>query len=288
MGNRMYRILWLVWLCMAMPWEVYAQGKNYTQTVKDVAFEMVYMEGGTFRMGGTEKQTGQADSDEYPVHEVTLTDYYIGKYEVTQRLWKAVMGSNPSTFQKGDDYPVESINWNDIQTFLRKLNQLTGRKYALPTEAQWEYAARSGSGRDKFVYAWCGGGAIAFSEETSGSADRVEETKYSGSDNINEVAWYGVNSGDETHPVGTKQPNALGIYDMSGNVWEWCSDWYGLYSSGPQTNPTGSSSGFGRILRGGSYYDEGSGTKEYRVSNRAASEPGKRYKNCGFRVVCIP
>jgi len=284
----MYWILGMVWLCVAMPREVYAQGKNYTQVVKDVAFEMVYVEGGTFRMGATEKQTEQAGDDEYPVHEVTLTDYYIGKYEVTQGVWKAVMGSNPSYFQEGDDYPVERVNWNDIQTFLRKLNQLTGRKYALPTEAQWEYAARSGKGGNKFVYAWCGGGAIAFSEGASGSADRGEETKYSGSDDIDEVAWYGGNSDDTTHPVGTKQPNALGIYDMSGNVWEWCRDWGGLYSSAPQTNPTGPSSGIGRILRGGSYYDEGSGTKEYRVSNRAASEPENRYTNCGFRLVCVP
>lgn len=141
MGNRKYLIFFVLWLGMLMviPWEVWAQGKNFTEKVNGVEFEMIYVKGGTFMMGATEEQGDDAYDREKPVHKVTLTkDYYIGKYEVTQGLWKAVMGSNPSYFNKGDNYPVEQVSWNDVQTFLSKLNQLTGKKYALPTEAQWE------------------------------------------------------------------------------------------------------------------------------------------------------
>jgi len=277
----MYWILGMVWLCMAMPREVYAQGKNYMQPVNGVTFEMVYVKGGTFMMGATEEQESDAENVEKPAHQVTLSDYYIGKFLVTQGVWKAVMGSNPSTSQKGDNYPVESISWNSIQTFLTKLSQQTGRKYTLPTEAQWEYAARGGSGGDKFVYAWCGGGVVAF----SGTLAR-EATKYSGSNNIDEVAWYVGNSGGTTHPVGMKKPNALGIYDMSGNVLEWCSDWFGSYSSRAQTNPTGPSSGSLRIVRGSGY---GNNAIHCRVSSRGKANPaGVCYGDVGFRVVYRP
>ncbi len=236
-------------------------GENFTETVSGVELEMVYVKGGTFMMGATEEQGDDAYDDEYPVHEVTLTDYYIGKYVVTQGLWKAVMGSNPSYFQKGDDYPVEQVSWNDIQTFLTKLNQMTGKKYALPTEAQWEYAARGGV--------------------------KSKGYKYSGGDNIDEVAWYWGNSEEKysTSPVGKKSPNELGIYDMSGNVLEWCSDGYNSYSSRAQTNPTGPSTGSYRVIRGGSWnFNAG----YCRVSNRDSYSPGIRSNGLGFRVACLP
>ena len=161
---------------------------------------MVYVSGGTFTMGGTSEQGSDAFDQEKPTHSVTLSSYYICKYEVTQALWRAVMGSNPSNF-KGDNLPVESVSWNDCQTFINRLNSYTGRNFRLPTEAEWEFAARGGNYSRHY--------------------------KYSGSNYIGDVAWYHSNSGHRTHPVGTKQPNELGLYDMSGNVHEWCSDWDG-------------------------------------------------------------
>ena len=203
-----------------------ASGSNTISiSVKDgISIEMVKVEAGTFMMGATPEME-KPNSDEKPLHQVTLiNDYYMGKYKVTQALWEAVMGSNPSYF-KGDNLPVEKVSWNDCQEFISKLNSLTGRKFRLPTEAEWEYAARGGKKRRGY--------------------------QYSGSSNITDVAWYDGNSGSKTHPVGTKQANELGIYDMSGNVYEWCLDWYGSYSSSSQTNPTGADSGSSRVIRGG-------------------------------------
>ena len=221
-------------------------------TVGDVSFTMLPVEGGTFTMGATAEMTDPFD-DEKPTHQVTLSSYFMGETEVTQALWTAVMGSNPSGF-KGDDLPVEWVSWNDFQAFLTKLNALTGRTFRLPTEAEWEYAARGGS--------------------KSGG------TQYSGSSNLDEVAWYGDNSGDKTHPVKTKKANELGLYDMSGNVFEWCQDWYGSYSSSAQTNPTGPSSGSGRVARGGSWYFPAC-CSSYRLN----IPPGDRYSYLGFRLV---
>ena len=192
--------------------------------VNGVSFEMVRVEGGTFRMGATSEQEDEADDDEKLVHSVTLSSYYIGKTEVTQALWQAVMGSNPSHF-KGADLPVEFVTWNECQEFIQKLNRLTGSNFRLPTEAEWEFACRGGN--------------------------NSRGHKYSGSNDIDNVAWYWDNSGRKTHPVATKAPNELGIYDMSGNVWEWCADWYGGYSSSAQTNPKGPYGGSGRVYRGG-------------------------------------
>ena len=187
--------------------------KIKTFYVNGVSFDMVEVEGGTFSMGTTSEQDGSdADSvgsDEKPVHSVTLNSYYIGKTEVTQALWKAVMGNNPSQ-SIGDARPVENVFWNDCQNFIRKLNSLTGQNFRLPTEAEWEFACRGGNNSRGY--------------------------KYSGSNYIHNVAWYSDNSGYETHPVATKSPNELGIYDMSGNVWEWCNDSKGDYSNGAQTN----------------------------------------------------
>ena len=212
--------------------------------------EMVYVEGGTFQMGST-----NGDSDEKPVHSVTLSSYKISKFEVTQKQWKEIMGNNPSNWS-GDNLPVENVSWNDVQNFISKLNSKTGGNYRLPTEAEWEFAARGGTSSNGYTY--------------------------SGSNSIGDVAWYSSNSGGKTHPVGTKSPNELGIYDMSGNVWEWCSDWYGSYSSSSQTNPQGPSSGSDRVYGGGGWADDSSGC---RVANRGGSHPSIGGNSMGFRLV---
>ena len=232
---------------------------NYTPNVKTfyangVSFEMVEVRGGTFRMGATSEQGSDAGGNEKPVHSVTLSGYYIGKTEVTQALWKAVMGSNPSSFE-GDDLPVEWVSWNDCQEFIRKLNSLTGQHFRLPTEAEWEFACRGGNNSRGY--------------------------KYSGSNYIDNVAWYGGNFGDKTHPVATKSPNELGIYDMSGNVMEWCSDWYGDYSSGAQINPKGPYDGSGRVTRGGSWFYV---AWICRSSCRYSSRPGAHDFYLGLRL----
>ena len=228
---------------------------NQTITVKGVSFTMIAVEGGTFKMGATSEQGSDAYDSEKPVHNVTLSDYYIGETEVTQELWQAVMGTTPSRF-KGNKKPVEQVSWNDCQEFIKKLNQLTGKNFRLPTEAEWEYAARGGN--------------------------KSKGYKYSGSNSIGDVAWYTNNSSSQTHDVKTKQANELGIYDMSGNVYEWCQDWYGSYSRGSQTNPTGPSSGSYRVLRGGSW---SIGAVGCRVSNRYNGHPGFRDYDCdGLRL----
>lgn len=186
---------------------------------------MISVAGGTYAMGAT-SEMHMGDYDETPTHQVTVSGFSIGQTEVTQALWKEVMGNNPSCF-KGDNLPVESVSWDDCMIFISKLNNLTGKNFRLPTEAEWEFAARGGNNSN--------------------------HTRYSGSGNISDVAWHNDNSGDKTHPVAMKQANELGIYDMSGNVWEWCSDWYGDYSSSAQSNPIGASSGTSRVFRGGSW-----------------------------------
>ena len=227
---------------------------NREFNVKGVKFTMVAVEGGTFTMGATSEQGRKADSDEKPTHRVTLSNYLIGQTEVTQELWQAVMGNNPSSF-KGSSNPVERVSWDDCQEFIRKLNNITGEQFRLPTEAEWEYAARGGK--------------------------KSQGYKYSGSNNIGELAWYESNSSSKTHPVATKQPNELGIYDMSGNVWEWCSDWYGDYSSSSQTNPTGAVNGSYRVNRGGSWSSSARGC---RVSCRNGDYPDFRDFYLGLRL----
>ena len=238
-------------------------------TVKGVRYQMVAVQGGTFMMGTNmvpkvsknwlsfkKKETEldpEADPSEMPRHEVTLSNYSIGQTEVTQALWRAVMGSNPSYF-KGDNLPVECVSWDDCQEFIRRLNALTGQRFRSPTEAEWEYAARGGA--------------------------RSQGYKYAGGNNLGSVAWYEGNSGYETHSVGTKSPNELGLYDMSGNVWEWCEDWYSsnYYSSSLSTNPAGPSTGSHRVCRGGS------NARNCRVSHRSGSTPTGCDINLGFRL----
>ena len=243
-----------------------AQGGTFT--VNGVESTMVPVEGGTFTMGATAEQGDDWWYDEYPAHEVTLSSYSIGETPVTQELWLAVMGSNPShcnggTFGTNLQRPVEYVTWNDCQTFIAKLNQMTGKHFRLPTEAEWEFAARGGNKSQRF--------------------------KYSGSNDIDEVAWYEVNAYDVgssspdygTHPVGKKKCNELGLYDMSGNVYEWCQDWWGSYSSAAQTNPTGPSSGSYRVFRGGSWFNDAS---YCRVSYRDYNSPTYRYYIVGLRL----
>lgn len=199
---------------------------NLTFTVSGVQFSMAYVEGGTFEMGGSGSSVSGRPQ---PPIEVALSDYYIGQTEVTQALWIAVMGSNPSKY-KGNDRPVTNVSWYDCQTFIKKLNSMTGKLFRLPTEAEWEYAARGG----KYSHHY----------------------QYSGSNDIDKVAWYNGNPyGGKAHPVGKKKANELGLYDMSGNVDEWCNDWYGDYNNNPQTNPQGATSGKIKIFRGGCFYN---------------------------------
>ena len=222
---------------------------------KGISIDMIRVEAGTFTMGATPEMEKPEDWEK-PTHQVTLTnDYYIGKYEVTQALWQAVMGKNPSNF-KGDNLPVDHVSWNICQKFISKLNSLTGKKFRLPTEAEWEYAARGG--KKSMGY------------------------QYSGSNNLSDVAWYIENSGSKIHTVGLKQANELGIYDMSGNVWEWCQDMKRDYSSSPQTNPMGENNGSRRIFRGGSWCDR---ARDCRSSYRDSSGPDFSFLSLGLRLV---
>lgn len=232
---------------------------NKVFNVKGVQFTMIKVDGGTFTMGATSEQTGYngVTKDETAPHQVTLSSYYIGQTEVTQELWQAVMGSDAFEAYVGPNLPVHHVSWDDCQEFMKKLNSLTGENFKFPTEAQWEFAARGGN--------------------------KSRGYKYSGSNNLNEVAWweencYAKDIKDKEHGlqlVATKIPNELGLYDMSGNVCEWCSDWKGNYSSGPQTNPLGPSNGSKRVYRGGSWF-YGNGINFCKVSFRREAKPDER------------
>ena len=238
-------------------------GQYLDFTVNGVTFTMVLVEGGTFTMGATAEQTG-AYNDEKPAHQVTLSSYYIGQTEVTQALWEAVMGYSPtsdgsswsSSDGLGDNYPAYNISYNDVLSFISKLNSLTGRTFRMPTEAEWEYAARGGN--------------------------KSKGYRYSGGNTLDNVGWYWDNSDQTTHLVAQKAANELGLYDMSGNVWEWCSDyWYGTYSSSPQTNPTGPSKGSDRVMRGGCWCDDAA---LCRVADRNNYSPSLRDTFYGVRL----
>ena len=229
-----------------------------TFNVNGVSFDMAEVEGGTFTMGATEEQGSDVSDNEKPAHQVMLSPYYIGKTEVTQELWEAVMGSNPSFFSGNKNRPVENVSWDDCQVFINKLNRLTGKRFRLPTEAEWEYAARGGK--------------------------KSKGYKYSGSNTIDAVAWYDTNSAGTTHPVASKAPNELGLYDMSGNVWEWCSDWYGksYYEESPEPNPTGPKVGTLRVKRGGDWYFS---ANKCRVSFRNSNSQHYQTSENGLRLV---
>jgi len=239
---------------------------------RPVELEMVFVAGGKYSMGMTREQGIRRDWPNNlapePVHTVTVSSFYIGKYAVTQAQWQEVMGTtiqqqrdkfDPEypVLGEGNNYPMFYVSWDEVQEYIRKLNAQTGKNYRLPTEAEWEYAGRGGY--------------------------KSQSYRYSGSNNIEQVAWYKENSLDLIHPVGTKMANELGIYDMSGNVGEWCNDWFGLYRGNAQTNPKGPSSGPARVVRGGSFLHDETGE---RISSRAGLSPDTRSPLIGFRLAC--
>ncbi|MDX1908387.1 MAG: formylglycine-generating enzyme family protein [Bacteroidia bacterium] len=230
---------------------------TYTETRITPTFQMIRIPGGTFQMGGADDQ---AFEREKPVHPVTVPDFYLGQYPVTQALWEAVMGHNPSGF-KGETRPVENVSWDDCQDFIRKLNACTGKTYRLPTEAEWEYAARGGSSSEGYLYA--------------------------GSDKLRDVGWYVENSGYETYPVGQLSSNELGLYDLNGNVWEWCEDdWHDTYTGAPTDGcawTDGLQRGSRRVGRGGSLSFD---AQSCRVSCRIDPSPDSRYDSLGLRLAC--
>ena len=224
-------------------------------TVNGVSFKMIKVDGGSFNMGSNDSD---AYDDEKPVHRVTLNTFYIGETEVTQGLWKAVMGNNPSYFSNGDNFPVEGVSWNDCQEFIQKLNAKTGKKFSLPTEAQWEYAARGGKK------------SIGYN--------------YSGSNNVSSVGWFDTNCNETTHNVKSLAANELGLYDMTGNVYEWCQDWYAdRYDYNSATDPTGPYSGTLRVVRSGSWKSK---SRNCRVAYRFKYAPDYKFRNLGLRL-CI-
>jgi len=223
----------------------------YQEIIKEIDATMVMITGGTFTMGCTEEQGSDCREKEKPPHEVTVNDFQINKFEVTQEQWEAIMDSNPSYYKNCGRCPVELVNWYDTQEFIAKLNSITGSNYRLPTEAEWEYAARGG-----------------------------EHYKYAGSNCIDSVAWYGDNRLTKTQIIGGKAANGYGLYDMSGNVWEWVSGWYEQYNSIRRVDPN-SASGHSRLFRGGSFVET---ARDCRVSHRQSSSPEKRDLNIGFRL----
>ncbi len=234
-----------------------ANSKEWVDTV--TGMEFVFVDGGCYQMGD---QFGDGYDSEKPVHEVCMDDFYIGKYEVTQGEWKSLMGDNPSRFKHGDDYPVERVSWDDAREFIKRLNKKTDGKYRLPTEAEWEFAARSGGKKEKWA----------------GTSKESELGKY---------GWYDANSDKKTHPVGKKIANGIGLFDMTGNVWEWCSDWYSsdYYKKSPKDNPVGPSSGSVRVIRGGSWGSDPGGV---RAAYRNGDTPGGRGGDLGFRLARTP
>ena len=232
---------------LAMSTTAMAQSTQ-TFTVKGVSFKMVDVEGGTFMMGGTSEQGGDVDNNEKPAHRVTVSSFMLGQTEVTQGLWQAVMGDNPSNY-KSSNCPVEQVSWDRCQVFINRLNQLTGKKFRLPTEAEWEYAARGGN--------------------------KGKGYKYSGSNSLSNVAWYSENSGNRTHIVASKSPNELGLYDMSGNVYEWCQDVLSKYDGGSYSgSPL-------RVYRGGCWTTSNGSC---RVSYRSADLNSYRSLGVGLRL----
>lgn len=237
-----------------------SNSSSYAVSVGGVSFKMINVQGGSFEMGSN------TEDDEKPIHSVNVSDFSIAEFEVTQELWEAVMGtsirtqrdkasSSYSIYGEGANYPMYYVSYNEVQDFINELNRRTGKSFRLPSEAEWEFAARGGNNSKGFQYA--------------------------GGNNLSDVAWYDANSVSNTHQVGLKRSNELGLYDMSGNVWEWCADWYGNYSSSKQTDPQGANSGSDRVVRGGGWFSGASGC---RVAFRSYFSPGFRDYILGFRL----
>ena len=234
---------------------------NIIDVITEIDKNMVSVQGGTFTMGCTSEPDRTCNNDEIPTHSVNVSNFKISKYEVTQKQWETIMGNTPSSFKDCEECPVEMVNWDDIQEFLQKLNKASGKTYRLPTEAEWEYAAQGG--------------------KKSATPNRTTNNlKYAGSNNLNDVAWYDENSGGKPHPVGQKTPNEIGIFDMSGNVWEWCNDWYKGY---PNSVGVPDYSESYRVNRGGSF---GFNAQSCLSIKRSFDKPDKRNSNLGFRLVC--
>jgi len=231
---------------------------SLAETLKAIDDKMVKIEGASFTMGCNEVKDSGCYYWEKPAHKVLISTFYMAKYPVTQKEWTAVVGDKPWFSKDCGDCPVENVSWYDAQVFINKLNQLTGRYYRLPTEAEWEYAARGGN--------------------------RSRDYKYAGSNKLSDVAWFEANSNKQTHPVGQKLPNELGLYDMCGNVWQWCNDWFDdkYYSHSPEDNPQGGIKDAYRACRGGSWWSE---EKDSRLSNRDRYPPDARDDDVGFRLV---
>lgn len=245
-------------MLFALPVFLLAQVPKPVETdtvwVSGVPMVFIKVEGGTFSMGATSEQSVAADSDEKPVHKVTLTGFYIAQTEVTQELWQKIMDNNPSTI-KGNNRPVHNVSWYDCMDFIEALNAISGKKFRMPTEAEWEYAARGGN--------------------------RSKGFKFAGGNNAEKFAWNAESSGTELYFVKTKQPNELGLYDMGGNAYEWCGDLYGAYSDKAQNNPQGMDIGESRVLRGGSWQTP---RNDCRVSNRHSCIPYDRREDYGLRL----
>ena len=245
-------------ITIVISWIIMAE-KIYTETLAPgLSFELILVEGGEFWMGSPDDDPDAFDPEK-PRHLVKLSSFYMGEFPVTQDLWEAVMGENPSYF-KGPRHPVEKVSWEDAQRFIGMLNKKTKGGYRLPTEAEWEYAARGGKHSEGF--------------------------RYAGSDKLKEVGWYAENSGSETHKVGLKYSNELGLYDMSGNVWEWCQDrWHGDYKGAPADGSAWEGEGGSRVVRGGSWsYDP----RLCRVAYRYFLDPALRNGIVGFRLGLSP
>lgn len=249
------RLIIIIFVLIVIPAQAEQPKKEEGGKILNILdMEFVWVPGGCYMMG-----SDLGGSDEKPVHKVCVNGFWIGKYEVTQGQYKMIMGKNPSYFKKGGKYPVEQVSWYDTQSFISALNSKTGKTFRLPTEAEWEYAARSGG----------------------------ENQVYSGGASIDNLAWFVDNSGAIPHEVGTKSPNGLGIYDMSGNMWEWCQDWYykNYYANSSTNNPSGPSSGLRRVYRGGSWFEKAG---ICRSTFRYRNHPSRTIMSVGFRLVLLP
>jgi len=227
-----------------------SSGSLIVELNDEVVVEMIKVPGGSFPVGYK-----KGYPNEMPVHKVTLDDFFIGKFEITQKVWFEVMGNNPAHFKDSTDGAVEMVTYFDVLDFIDELNKKTGMQFRLPTEAEWEYAANGG--------------------------ERGKRTRYAGSYKIDEVAWYERNSGNRTHPVGQKLPNELGVFDMSGNVYEWTEDWFKRYKSKDLLNPQGPEKGKTKVIRGGCWHDDREGC---RVQCRVEMSPDDRNGCLGFRL----